>query len=62
MTLLISTVLQCPNGDTHLGQKDILQRASLLDELLVQVGIADEEVLELSAVGCVCHFDILGGG
>jgi hypothetical protein len=43
---------------THLGKEDVAEGTGLLDELVVQVGIADEEVLEDAAVGCVGH----GGG
>jgi hypothetical protein len=45
---------------THLGEEDVAEGTGLLDELVVQVRIADEEVLEDAAVGCVGHDGLSG--
>ena len=44
------------------GQDDVLETSGLLDELLSNGEVSSVQVLELSSVGCVGHFDKVGKG
>lgn len=41
---------------SHLGEEDVIESPSLLDERVVQVSVSDEEVLEFTTVRSVGHF------
>lgn len=57
MTLAAATaaVKSALNTDTYLCQGDIRKGSRLLEELSCDGGISNQEVLEDSAVWCICH-------